>query len=99
MTISSTPLTGADQVVIQGGVAYYGHVVKETAGSTATAVIYDDASGTAGGDATILAAISLPANGVVDVVHPRPIDARYGVYIDVLTGSIAGSVRTGARQP
>lgn len=96
MTITPINISGADQTVRQGATPFWGYSLAETAGATASMIIYDDASGTSGGDAPILAEIKFVANQSYDVMYPSPVDARYGVTIDVVAGAIAGSVRLGA---
>lgn len=96
MTISAVNISGADQSIQAGATAFYGYSLAETAGAAASMIVYNDASGTSGGDAPILATIKLAANQSVDVMYPVPLNAQYGVYIDVVAGAIAGSVRLGA---
>ncbi len=96
MTITPVNISGADQALQPGAATFHGYSLAETAGAVASMVIYDDASGTAGGDAPILATIKLAANQSVDVLYSSPLGVRYGVYIDVTAGAIAGSVRLGA---
>ena len=86
-------LTGSDQVV-RAGVAYYrGFSIRETSGAAAAVVrIYDHASAASG---TVLDEISLDAGESAREWYESGIWASSGVYIDVVSGAVAGSVRVG----
>lgn len=84
-------LTGADQVVRAAASIYRGITLRETAGATAVCVLYDNASAASG---TILDAFSLAANASVSFVHDG-IWAENGIFVDIVSGTLAGSVRIG----
>jgi len=90
--VSPVPLTGADQVVMNHGGWYYGFTIKETAGSTADVVVYDNASTNTG---TILEQISLGPKESAREFYPGSIRVSNGVYVDVVSGAVAGSIRVG----
>jgi hypothetical protein len=85
----SEPLTGADQALLASPGTYRGITVRETAGAVATVRLFDHASAASG---TLLATISLAANGSFDVLYPDGIRAAKGIYVDV-TGAVEGAVR------
>ena len=86
----SVPLTGADQVVRDVPVFYAGFTIRETAGATAVVRIFDHASAASG---TVLEEISLAANESAREYYPGGLHAAKGVYVDVVSGAVAGSVR------
>ncbi|MEV0993423.1 hypothetical protein [Nonomuraea sp. NPDC050202] len=86
------PLTGSDQIVAAGAAVLVGYTVRETAGAAAVVRIYDHEAAASG---TILAAVALAANESVDVMYPRPARAVRGVFVDVVSGAVEGSVRIG----
>jgi hypothetical protein len=87
----SVALTGSDQAVLASAGAYRGICLRETAGATAVVRVYDNASAASG---TVIAAFSLAANASADVVHDG-IWVVNGVYVDVVSGAVEGSVRVG----
>lgn len=87
----SVALTGSDQAVLASPGVYRGVCLRETAGSTAAVRLYDNASAASG---TLIGAFSLAANGSVDVVYDG-IYVTNGVYADVISGAVEGSVRIG----
>lgn len=88
----SVALTGADQAVNAGPAVYRGFTIRETAGATAVVRIFDNASTNAG---TVLEEISLAANESAREFYLGGIYADNGVYVDVVSGAVAGSVRIG----
>jgi hypothetical protein len=86
-------LTGSDQVVRAVPAGYGGFTVRETSG-TATAVVrvYDNASAASG---TLLDEISLLASESAREYYPDTIVAQAGIYVDVVSGAVAGSIRVG----
>jgi hypothetical protein len=86
----SVPLTGTDQVVRDVPAYYVGFTIRETAGATAVVRIFDHASAATG---TVLEEISLTANQSAREYYPSGLRAALGVYVDVVSGSVAGSVR------
>lgn len=87
----SVALTGSDQAVLATAGVYRGVCLRETAGSTAAVRVYDNASAASG---TVIGAFTLAANGSVDVVHDG-IYVTGGIYVDVISGAVEGSVRVG----
>jgi len=85
-------LTGSDQAVRADASIYCGFTIRETAGAAAVVVIYDHASAASG---TILEQISLAANESRGECYPGGIWAVNGIYVDVVSGAVAGSVRIG----
>jgi hypothetical protein len=83
-------LTGADQVVRDSHCVLGGYTIRETAGAVAAVRVYDNASAASG---TLLATIGLAANASHDVHYPGGIRAAQGVYVDVVTGAVEGSIR------
>lgn len=84
-------LTGSDQAVRATAAVYRGIALRETAGSSAAVRVYDNASTASG---TVIAAFTLAANASVDVVHDG-VWCVNGIYIDVISGAVEGSVRVG----
>ncbi|MCK2242149.1 MULTISPECIES: hypothetical protein [unclassified Crossiella] len=77
--------------VFSGACVYKGVSVRETAGAVASLRIFDGT--TAAG--TLLAAISLPANGSFAENLPDGVRATTGIYFSVVAGAVEGSVRVG----
>ena len=88
--LSSTPiaLTGSDQQVHTGPASYAGLVVRETGGAAAEVRVY------AGTDATglLIDVVKLDANEVANSAHGQAVRAQVGVFVDIVTGAVAGSV-------
>ncbi|OHV46607.1 hypothetical protein BBK14_01805 [Parafrankia soli] len=86
----SVALTGSDQAVLAAVGVYRGICLRETAGAAAAVRVYDNPSAASG---TVIGAFTLAANASVDVVH----DGIWvtGVYVDVISGAVEGSVRVG----
>jgi len=87
-------LTGADQIIAnpsagQGPSLYAGFSVRETAGSTAVLRIHNGTSAAG----TLLDSVSLAAGESAREFYSPPIWASLGVFVDVISGSIEGSVR------
>jgi hypothetical protein len=86
-------LTGSDQAVRASSAYYRGFTIRETTGgATAVVRIYDNASAASG---TILDEISLVAGESAREFYPGGIWATNGVYVDVVSGTVTGSVRVG----
>lgn len=83
-------LTGANQAVLVAPGYYAGVTVRETAGAVAVVRIWDNASAASG---TILATVSLAANGSFSEFVPGGIRAVNGIYVEKVSGTIEGSVR------
>jgi F0F1-type ATP synthase alpha subunit len=86
---SAVALTGSDQTVRTSAANYAGFSIRETAGATAVVVIYDNTSASG----TVLEAISLAANESAREFYPGGIWANTGIFVDVVSGAVAGSVR------
>lgn len=93
-TTASVALTGADMVIAATAKDYRGFTIRETAGATAVVVLYDHASTASG---TILEAIALaPNESAREYYGDGGVKTTNGIYCDVVSGAVAGSVRTGA---
>lgn len=82
-------LTGSDQQIRPGPAIYAGFTIRETAASTAVVVIYDSTSASG----LILEEISLAANESAREFYPGGIWASTGIFVDVVSGAVTGSVR------
>lgn len=85
-------LTGSDQVAYASRAIYCGFSLRETAGSTAAVRVYDNASAASG---TLLDTISLAANESAREDYAAGLQAENGIYIDIVSGTVEGSVRLG----
>lgn len=85
-------LTGSDQAVRAAPCGYGGFTIRETAGSSALVRIYDNASA---GSGTLLDEIGLNPSESAREYYPDTIVAQAGIYVDVVSGAVAGSVRVG----
>lgn len=90
--VRSVALTGSDQAVRATASVYRGFTIRETAGATAVVRIFDHASAASG---TVLDEISLAADESARELYPAGIWAENGIYVDVVSGSVAGSIRVG----
>jgi hypothetical protein len=85
-------LTGADQLVVTGGAMYRGFSIRETAGAAAVVRIYDGASASG----TLLDTVSLVASeSARELYGSCGIWATAGIFVDVVSGSVEGSIRIG----
>lgn len=91
----STALTGSDQTVITAGGGpgrYYGFTIRETAGLEATVRIYDGTSAAG----TLLDSVQLIADeSAREWYGPQGVQYQNGIYVDVVAGTVEGSVRHG----
>lgn len=86
-------LTGSDQAVRAAPAGYGGFTIRETSGTAAASVvIYDNASA---GSGTMLDEIALSPGESAREYYPDTIAAQAGIYVDVVSGAVAGSVRVG----
>lgn len=86
-------LTGSDQAVSATPTVYRGFAIRETSGSAGAVVrIFDNASAASG---TVLDEISLNASESAREWYESGLVAASGVYVDVVSGAVAGSVRVG----
>lgn len=87
---SAVALTGSDQVVLARPGLYAGYTIRESAAATAVVRIFDHASAASG---TCLEEITLTAGESAREYYPAGITAAAGIYVDVVSGSVTGSVR------
>jgi hypothetical protein len=85
-------LTGSDQIVRATATIYRGITVRETGGAAAVVVLYDNASAASG---TIIEEVSLGADESVSYMHPVGLYTDNGIFLDVVSGDVEGSVRVG----
>lgn len=88
-TIPFTGASGALALVPAPFIYYRGVRLRETAGAVGTIVIWDNASAASG---TILDEISFIAGESVRETYGPPQVAKNGIYIQVVAGTIAGSI-------
>lgn len=89
MAVIAQDITGADQSFVSGAHAYHGFSLRETAGAVATVRIHN---GSAAGT-PILDTVQLSALESAREWYDEGIAARSGIYIDVVAGTVEGSVR------
>ena len=84
--------TGTTQVFV-GPCTYRGFSLREAAGTAAVATvrIWDGTSASG----TLLAVVELPANGSSSESVAGGLRAALGVFVEVVAGSVEGSVRIG----
>lgn len=87
----SVALTGSDQQAFSGPCVYRGIVARETAASTAVVRVYDGTS-TSG---VLIGQVTLAANGDSDRWYETGIWCPGGVFVDIVSGAVVGSVRVG----
>jgi hypothetical protein len=86
-------LNGSSQSISGTSKDYRGFTIRETANSTAVVVIYDNASAASG---TVLEEISLAAGESAREFYAEGgIPTVNGIYVSIVSGTVAGSVRTG----
>lgn len=86
-------LTGSDQAVKTTATLYRGFTIRETSGSAAAVVrIFDNASAASG---VVLEEIALNPNESRGEWYGAGIQAVNGIYVDIVSGAVAGSVRVG----
>lgn len=91
-TVRAIALTGSDQAVRSGFGTYCGITVRETAGSTAVVRVFDGTSASG----TVIDAVSLAANAAwTTYVAGAGIRVDTGIYVDIVSGTVEGSVRVG----
>lgn len=84
-------VTGSGQV-FTGRCIFRGLSVRETAGATAAVRLYDNTSAAG----TIVAPVSLPANGSFSIAAPDGgVQAGIGLFWSVVSGTVEGSVWVG----
>lgn len=93
MAVKVVPFTGSGAIVDRAGV-YFGFAVRETGAASASFNIY------AGTDNTgvLLDPVRLNANETSgDFYGPQGLEAPIGIYVELVSGTIVGSVRVEAR--
>lgn len=92
--VMATPvaMTGANQVVLDHAGMYCGFSIEETAGASAKVRIWDNASEASG---TLLDPVGLRASETAREYYESGIRVTNGVYVEVVSGAVAGSVRIG----
>lgn len=91
--VQAIALTGSDQAVRAEPSTYRGLTVRETSGSAGAVVkIYDNASAASG---TILQTVALAQGQSFNLIHPAGVRALAGIYADVVSGAVEGSVYIG----
>lgn len=86
------PLTGANQAASTAQAVYVGFTIRETAGAVAVVRIWDNASAASG---TVLEEIALVANESRSECYARGVWAVNGIYVQVVSGTVVGTLRTG----
>jgi hypothetical protein len=89
---TAVPLAGGSQQISATPAVYCGFSVRETAASTAVVRIWDNPSAASG---TILEEIALAAGESAREYYAAGIWAASGIYLQVVSGAVAGSVRVG----
>lgn len=87
--VKAVDISGADEAVASGR-TYHGFSLKETSGAaSATVKIYR------GSDATgdLVEVVQLAASESAREFYPGGISVSFGIYIDIVSGSVEGSVR------
>lgn len=92
LPVQAVPLTGSDQVISVIGLVYKGFSIRETAGAVATIRVWDSPNSTTTDD-TILDPIQLAANESAREFYEDGIAASKGVWIEVVAGTVEGSIR------
>lgn len=90
--IGAFPISGSSQAVTTRDCGYFGFALRETAGAAAVVRIRD--GGVITGD--ILDTVSLLANeSAREWYGPQGIKGRSGLYVEIVSGTVEGSVRYG----
>lgn len=93
MTVTAVALTGASQQIRTAPDSYSGYTIRETAGAVAVVRVWDNAAGASAG--TLLETVGLAANQSQTVTHARPIMPTAGIWVQVVSGTVEGSIRVG----
>lgn len=88
-TLPFTGASGALALVPAPFTYYRGFRLRETAGAIATIVVWDNASAASG---TILDEIQFTALESVRETYSPPQVAKNGIYLQVVAGTVAGSI-------
>lgn len=90
--VTSVLMTGSNQIVSAVAKDYRGFTVRETAGAPAVMVIWDNASAASG---TPIDEVTLAANESAREFYPEGgVRTTNGIYVQIVSGAIAGSIRT-----
>ncbi len=85
-------ITGSDQALRTVPGTYGGYSLVETSGSAvAEVVLYDNAEEAAG---TVLEHVVVQDGRSVNLEYKRGVRALNGIFVNVVSGEVAGSVRT-----
>lgn len=90
--VRSIAIPGVSGAVRTEQSVYRGFTVRETAGSTALVRLFDHASAASG---TVLEEIALAANETARECYSGGVWAVLGIYVQIVSGSVSGSVRIG----
>lgn len=92
MKTTAVALTGSNQIISQPTAVYCGFSIRETSGTAvATVRVWNGTSATG----TLLDDISLTAGQSARELYPEGVNADLGIFVQIVAGSVAGSVRTG----
>lgn len=92
MKTTAVALTGSNQTIAQSSATYCGFSIRETSGSNpATVRVWNGTSATG----TILDDIALSAGQSARELYPEGVLADLGIFVQIVSGTIAGSLRTG----
>ncbi len=90
--VDGTTISGTSQVLINQPCTYRGFSLKETTGTAeAVLVLWDSTSGASG---PILDPINLAPNESAREFYDPGQTVHHGVYVQVVSGSVSGIVRT-----
>lgn len=90
--VVAVPVTG-DVAVSAVPCSYLGFTLRETAGAAAVVRIFDDPDSANG---TLLDTVALAANASLSKHYgPQGIRAQQGVWFELVSGAVEGSVRIG----
>jgi hypothetical protein len=90
--VTSIAVSGDGAVHTTHG-TYRGFTLRETSGGAAAVVVlYDHASAASG---TIIEQISLAQGESARELYPDGVRVSNGIYVDVVSGAVAGSIRIG----
>lgn len=91
MAVRPVALSGSSQAILGAAGLYHGFSVEETAGATARIRVYDNTSAAG----TRVETITLSPNESAREYYGTGIAVTNGVYVEIVSGTVAGSVRVG----
>jgi hypothetical protein len=89
-SVKVTALTGSDQSVSAVPCTYHGILLCETGGAVAHVRVYDNTTNSG----TLLDSVKLASGESVGTWYERGKRAGTGVYVDIVSGTVEGSVST-----